>query len=106
MNFRMNRLMKELSDAINSSLAESDQISLALARIKEEGYDVYLVLEASAGPHFLEKLDDVQGDDEKLAWPPDRIAPLSREDRLTRWPVTAHDARFLKSLHILIDDAA
>lgn len=100
----MNRLMKELSDAINSSLAESDQISQALARIKEEGYDVYLVLEASAGPHFLEKLDDVQGDDEKLAWPPPEIG--RREDRLARWPVTAHDARFLKSLHILIDDAA
>lgn len=46
-NAHMKRLMKELGDAINASISESDRIGDMLARIKDEGYDVYLVLEAT-----------------------------------------------------------
>jgi hypothetical protein len=93
----MNRLMKELSDAINGSLADSDQISQALARIKEEGYDVYLVVEASPGPQLVK---------EGMAATTTELVAMPQKDRVPEWPITAHDARFLRSLHILIDDAA
>ena len=41
--------MKELGEAINSSLSESEQIAEVISRIKAGGYDVFLVLEATIG---------------------------------------------------------
>ena len=46
-NFK--RLIKELGDAINESLSESDKISDVLARIRASGYDLFLVLEVTIG---------------------------------------------------------
>ena len=43
------KLMKQLGAAINSSLAGSDAVSEALSEIREAGYDVFLVLEATIG---------------------------------------------------------
>jgi pentose-5-phosphate-3-epimerase len=48
--------MKELGDAINTSLSESDDIAQVIARIKEEGYDISLVLE----PEFSINAHDVR----------------------------------------------
>ncbi len=41
--------MKELGDAINESLSDSDRIAAAIGEIKRAGYDVFLVLEATIG---------------------------------------------------------
>ena len=49
MNPRLKHLMKELGEAINVSLSESEQIAQVIARIKDEGFDVFLVLEATVG---------------------------------------------------------
>ena len=42
-------MMKELGEAINNSLSDSDQIAEVISRIKAGGYDVFLVLEATIG---------------------------------------------------------
>ena len=49
MNPRLKQLMKDLGEAINVSLSESEQIAQVIARIKDEGFDVFLVLEATIG---------------------------------------------------------
>jgi hypothetical protein len=41
--------MKELGDAINKSLSDSGPISEVVSRIKEDGYDIFLTLEATIG---------------------------------------------------------
>ena len=46
---RLKHLMKELGNAINDSLSESEQIADVIGNIKEAGYDVFLVLEATIG---------------------------------------------------------
>jgi len=46
---RLKHLMKELGDAINESLSESEPIGEVIAKIKQHGYDVFLVLEATIG---------------------------------------------------------
>jgi hypothetical protein len=43
---QLKQLMKELGDAINESLSDSEQISEVVSRIKEGGYDIFLVLQA------------------------------------------------------------
>ena len=49
MDQQLKQLMKELGEAINESLADSDQIAEVVTRIKEGGYDIFLVLEATIG---------------------------------------------------------
>lgn len=96
-NTQLKRLIKELGEAINGSLSESDQIAQVIARIKEEGYDVFLVLEATIG--FNNR------DDEGKASSPELVSSR-RKSAEPDFAITAHDVRFLKSLRISVDDAA
>ncbi len=49
MEQRLQKLMKELGQAINESISDSEQIAEVIAKIKSGGYDVFLVLEATIG---------------------------------------------------------
>ena len=49
MDQQLKQLMKELGEAINESLSDSESIAEVVSRIKEGGYDIFLVLEATIG---------------------------------------------------------
>jgi hypothetical protein len=87
--------MKELGNAINESLSESDQIAEAITEIRKEGYDVFLVLEATIGfnkrPEDAEPPGDPDLVDHADAEPPDV-------------PFTTQDEKFLRALKITIDE--
>jgi hypothetical protein len=95
-NARLKRLIKDLGDAINGSLSESDQIAQVIARIKDEGYDIFLVLEATIGFNNREE-------EHRVASP--ELVSLRRKTSDPEFTITAHDVRFLKSLRIRVDDA-
>ena len=97
MNTQLKRLIKELGEAINGSLSESEQIAQVIAKIKEEGYDIFLVLEATIGFNRQEE--------EARASSPELVSSR-RKNVEPDFTITAHDVRFLKSLRISIDDAA
>lgn len=88
--------MKELGEAINESLSESEQIAEVISKIKAGGYDVFLVLEATIGFN--------KHDEQPVA------KPALVKDRKGRaepeFKVNAQDMKFLKSLRISLDDAA
>lgn len=90
---RLKQLMKELGEAINGSLSDSEQIGEVIARIKAGGYDVFLVLEATIG---FNKRDE----EEPFGQP----ALVNRGH--PEFKVNAQDMKFLKSLRISLDDAA
>jgi hypothetical protein len=46
---QLKQLMNELGEAINDSLSLSKEVAEVVSRIKEGGYDVFLVLEATIG---------------------------------------------------------
>ncbi len=83
--------MKELGNAINHSLSDSDEIAEVVSRIKAGGYDVLLVLEATIGFNRRDQDDDDASSVE---------TPSTAE-----FHMTSQDARFLKSLRIKVDDA-
>lgn len=85
----MKHRIRELGDAINQTLSNSEQIADIIARIKAEGYDVFLVLEATVG---LNRRDGQELDE---ATPDSQAAELE---------INAQDLRFLKSLRISMDD--
>ena len=95
MNTHLKQLMKELGEAINESLSESEQIAQVIAKIKEEGFDIFLVLEATIG--FNRR-------DEETAAP--ELVSSRRKKADPEFSINAHDVRFLKSLRIRVDDAA
>jgi hypothetical protein len=90
---QLKQLMKELGEAINESLADSDSIAEVVARIKEGGYDIFLVLEATIG---VSKQGEKAGDKTSL------VTTLSAGN--PTFKVSDQDLKFLKSLRIKIDE--
>ena len=93
MDQQLKQLMKELGEAINESLADSDQISEVVAKIKEGGYDIFLVLEATIG---------VSKPGEKT----DKTSLVTTLSSNPEFKINDQDLKFLKSLRIKIDDDA
>lgn len=93
MNPKLKALMRELGEAINESLSESEQISDVIAKIKSGGYDVFLVLEATIG---FNKTDEVES----------KAVTAAGARREPEFKVNTQDMKFLKSLKISLDDAA
>ena len=83
--------MKELGEAINSSLSDSDEIAAVISRIKAGGYDVFLVLEATIGLN--------QRDEEVV-----KKSPAKTSRSAADFQMTPQDVKFLKSLRIRADD--
>jgi hypothetical protein len=89
---QLKQLMKELGEAINESLSDSEQIAEVVSRIKEGGYDIFLVLEATIG---VSKQGEKSTDKTSL------VATLSTNPE---FKINEHDLKFLKSLRIKIDE--
>jgi len=85
-------MMKELGDAINNSLSDSDQIAEVISRIKARGYDVFVVLEATIGFN--------QHDEDEA-----ETTSVNSSSSSSNVEMTAQDVKFLKSLRISLDDA-
>ena len=92
MDHQLKQLMKELGEAINESLADSDQIAEVVSRIKDGGYDIFLVLEATIG---------VSKPGEKN---PDKTSLVTTLTTNPEFKVSDQDVKFLKSLRIKIED--
>ncbi|HEY4054187.1 MAG TPA: hypothetical protein VGL74_10605 [Terriglobales bacterium] len=91
---QLKQLMKELGEAINESLADSDQIAEVVSRIKDGGYDIFLVLEATIG---------VSRPGEKGTDKSSLVTTLTTNPELK---ISDQDLKFLKSLRIKIEDDA
>ena len=49
MNDRIKQLLRELGTAINESISSSDDVSQHIQKIRDEGYELYVVLDAKIG---------------------------------------------------------
>jgi uncharacterized protein (UPF0335 family) len=82
-------LIQKLGEAIHESVSDSDQISAVVREIREQGFDVVLMLEATIGLSEVddeEETDAVEGD-------PAEVGPFTR-----------NDLTFLKSLRITTEE--
>lgn len=94
MDPRLKKLMKELGEAINESLADSEPIGDVIGKIKASGYDVFLVMEATIG--FNRRDEAVEAEE----------APVAARSGHPEFKVNAQDMKFLRSLRISVDEAA
>ena len=94
MDENLERLIRELGEAINDAINESEEIHLAMERIRASGADVMLILEATIA--FKEK--PVSEEEEERP----KFRDISIEQRLAE--VSNEDRQFLKSLNIKFDN--
>ena len=90
--------MQDLGNAINESLSDSERIAEAIGEIKNAGYDVFLVLEATIGFNKRDGNDDDADED----------ASLTTQETTTTGKLrfTTQDQRFLKALRITAEEEA
>ena len=100
MDQQLKQLMKELGAAINDALSESEEISEAIQNVRNAGYDVFLVLEATIGFNKREDGDDVEDATDGEARP-----EVKRTYESTgKIKFTSQDQRFLRALKIAVDE--
>ena len=87
LNQQVKNLIQKLGEAIHESVSESEQIADVVREIREQGFDVLLMLEATIG------LNQVEDEEEGAA----------TEDTV-EGPFTRHDLSFLKSLRITTEE--
>ena len=90
LNQQVKDLIQKLGEAIHESVSDSDQIAGVVREIREQGFDVLLMLEATIG------LNEVEEDDEEEA--------TEDGDEADSGPFTRHDLTFLKSLRITTEE--
>lgn len=93
MDDRIKQLLKELGDAINESISGSEDVNDRIQRIRDEGYNLYVVLDATIG---LNREDEQQETGDETANTPQ--LPGRREDVQFRIDIT--DLGFLRSIGI------
>ena len=91
MEERLKSLMHDLGNAINDSLSESDRIAEAIGEIKQAGFDVFLVLEATIGFNRREEK-------------PREADADTAHTSTAKIRFTSHDQRFLKAMKIAVEE--
>ena len=89
-NFK--RLIKELGDAINESLSDSERIADVMSRIRSAGYDLFLVLEVTIGFNKRGEVNLVHRQKLNADVRPD-----------PEFRLTTQDTQFLRALKIVVD---
>jgi hypothetical protein len=90
MKSRLRELIQQLGEAIHESVIESEQISGVVQDIRQEGFDVLLMLEATIG---LNEISENSAEE----------AEESVEGAEDGKPFTQNDLHFLRSLRISVE---
>ncbi|ACO33670.1 MULTISPECIES: hypothetical protein [Acidobacterium] len=89
MDQTIRKLIERLGEAIHESVAESELIAGVVQEIRNHGFDVLLMLEATIGLNELASEETAGEQDE--------------EDGEQKGAFTAQDVHFLKSLRIAVE---
>lgn len=90
MNQKVKNLIQKLGEAIHESVSESENIAGVVKNIRDQGFDVMLMLEATIGLNQVEEEDFAEASES------------SHEAGVG--PFTHKDLSFLKSLRITLPD--
>ena len=89
MNQKVKKLIQKLGEAIHETVSESEDIAGVVKNIREQGFDVLLMLEATIG------LNEVDAEAEESP---------AETDEAVEGPFSQNDLSFLKSLRISISE--
>lgn len=95
MDDKLKQLLKELGDAINESISASSYVNDQIQKIKDEGYNLYVFLDATIGLNR----DDEEGDPKPVAAKL-ITAPPSRAEGEVQFRIDFNDLTFLRAVGI------
>jgi hypothetical protein len=90
MKSRLRELIQQLGEAIHESVIESEQIAGVVQDIRQHGFDVLLMLEATIGLNEVVAKDAESGES-------------AAEENGSDTPFTQNDLHFLRSLRISVE---
>ena len=95
----VNRMAKELSDAIAAAVAEDARVEAVRERARAAGFEMKVSLEAVIG--FVNRTQP--GALARTVQPPQKALPAQQQQK-RQFEVSANDKRFLRSLRIAADE--
>lgn len=99
MDDRIKQLLRDLGTAINESISGSEDVGRHIQRIRDEGYDLYVVLDATIG---LNRQDGEDSEPAEVAEPATAIvrSEQPRSAREAQFRINVDDLSLLRSLGI------
>src|SRR5450432_3360020 len=92
----LREMLKELGQAINESISGSGRVHDSVQKIRDEGYNLYMVLDAKVGVNKRERATSRSRRAVASAEPEEATGPSER----AAFRINLKDLRFLKSLGI------
>lgn len=89
LNQKVKKLIQKLGEAIHESVSESENIAGVVKNIREQGFDVLLMLEATIGLNEVEE---------------EEVTAEETADERAEGPFTKNDLSFLRSLRISLSE--
>jgi hypothetical protein len=93
LNDHLREMLKELGQAINESISGSGRVHDSIQRIRDEGYNLYMVLDAKVGVNRRESRSRSRGGSS-------RREPAATGEERAAFRINVKDLRFLKSVGI------
>lgn len=87
MDDKIKQLLRDLGTAINESISSSQDVNSHIQRIRDEGYDLYVVLDATIG---LNKQEEETAE----------VAPATIDVRDVQFRINVNDLALLRALGI------
>lgn len=97
MDDKIKQLLRELGTAINESISGSDDVNRHMQKIRDEGYDLYVVLDATIGLNRQDADEEPQPQPEPTAALVARSASSGKE---AQFRINVNDLGLLRSLGI------
>jgi hypothetical protein len=89
MDDRIKQLLRDLGTAINESISGSDDVNRQIQKIRDEGYNLYVVLDATIG---LNKEDEPQSEVPAVV--------MVKSDKEIQFRININDLALLRALGI------
>ena len=90
MDEKIKQLLRDLGTAINESISGSEDVNRHIQKIRDEGYDLYVVLDATIG---LNKQDESSDE-------PAPVAAIVAEAKDIQFRINVNDLALLRALGI------
>ncbi len=89
---KIKQLLRELGNAINESISSSEDVNEHIQRIRDEGYNLYVVLDATIGLNRI-------GEEEETPRPASPVMQV-KSDREVQFRIDVNDLALLRALGI------
>jgi hypothetical protein len=91
---KIKQLLRDLGTAINESISGSEDVNRHMQKIRAEGYDLYVVLDATIG------LNRQDGDEEQQPEPTAALVARNSAGKDAQFRINVNDLSLLRSLGI------